>query len=104
MIDMNSSPHSDGKEQQLLRHARREGLVIMGVWLIALVWTVGSSYLLGYQRPADAIGLVLGMPDWVFWSIVLPWGLSIAFSVWFCFGYMADDDLGHDPEENAGHG
>lgn len=100
---MNLPQRSDGKEQQLLRNARREGLVIMTVWLIALVWTVGSGYVLGYNRPAEAIGLVLGMPDWVFWSVVLPWGLSLGFTAWFCFAYMADDDLGHDPQEDGDH-
>jgi hypothetical protein len=88
-----------GKEQQLLRHARREGLLIMAVWAAALVWSVGSGYVLGYHRQPQEIGLILGIPDWVFWSVVLPWGICLAFSVWFCFVYMADDDLGHDTEE-----
>jgi hypothetical protein len=42
------------------------------------------------------------MPDWVFWSVVLPWGLCFLLSIWFCFWYMADDDLGQDVEE-PGH-
>jgi hypothetical protein len=93
-----------GKEQRLLRHARREGLLIMAVWAAALLWSVGFSYLSGYGRGADEVGLILGMPDWVFWGVVLPWALCLAFSVWFCFAYMADDDLGRDPDEEAGHG
>lgn len=93
-----------GKEQRLLRHARREGMLIMTVWAVCLVWSVGSGYLLGYNRNADDIRLILGMPDWVFWSVVLPWALCLLFSVWFCFRYMADDDLGRDPDEGAGHG
>jgi hypothetical protein len=43
------------------------------------------------------------MPAWVFWGVVLPWGVCLLFSVWFCFGYIADDDLGRDPEPGAGH-
>jgi hypothetical protein len=96
-------PDAAGKEQQLLRHARREGWIIMAVWLAALVWSVGVSYLFGYDRPAAEVGLVLGFPDWVFWGVVVPWGLCLAYSVWFCFVTMADDDLGQDPEERAGH-
>jgi hypothetical protein len=99
---MPQPPARPGKEQQLLRHARREGLLIMAVWALALAWSVGVGYVLGYRRAADEIGLVLGMPDWVFWSVVLPWGLVLLFSVWFCFFFMADDDLGRDPEE-GGH-
>jgi hypothetical protein len=99
---MNRPPAPSGKEQRLLRNARREGLLIMIVWAAALVWSVGSGYLLGYRRSADEIGLILGMPDWVFWAVVLPWGLALIFSVWFCFVFMADDDLGKDPEESEG--
>jgi hypothetical protein len=101
---MNPPPASPGKEQQLLRHARREGLLIMAVWTLALVWSVGVAALAGYDRDPADIRLILGMPDWVFWSVVLPWGLCMIFSIWFCFGYMADDDLGQDQAEVPGHG
>jgi hypothetical protein len=89
------------KEQQLLRHARREGLLILCTWAAVMLWSVGSAYFLGYRRPARDIGHVLGMPDWVFWSVVLPWGVCFLFSTWFCFGFMADDDLGQDPGEGG---
>ena len=101
---MSDKPNkSPGKEQRLLRNARREGGLILAVWLAALVWSLAVGYALGYRRPAAAMGLVLGMPDWVFWSVVFPWGLCLVFSVWFCFVYMADDDLGQDRDEGAGH-
>jgi hypothetical protein len=101
---MKNDPEPAGSEQRLLRNARREGLLILAVWAVALVWCVGGSYLTGYGRPAAEVGLVLGMPDWVFWNVAVPWALALVFSVWFCFVYMADDDLGRDPEEGAGHG
>jgi hypothetical protein len=115
-------PHAPpGREQRLLRNARREGLVILAAWAIALVWCVGGSYLGGYRRDPDVAGLalgasyvayrshleemslILGMPAWVFWSIVLPWALCLLFSVWFCFRFMADDDLGRDRDEGPDH-
>ncbi len=92
-----------GKEQQLLRHARREALLIMIVWGVCLAWSTGAGYFLGYCRRAEDVGLILGMPDWVFWSVVFPWGLCLVFSTWFCFRFMADDDLGQDPDEGPGH-
>jgi hypothetical protein len=91
------------KEQQLLRHARREGLLIMAVWAVALLWFLIVGYLLGYRRDSSEIGLILGIPDWIFWSVVVPWIVILAFSVWFCFAYMADDDLGQDQGEDAPH-
>jgi hypothetical protein len=100
---MKKSREPTGKEQRLLRHARREGLIIMTVWTVALLWSVGVGYAFGYNRNVDDIRLVLGMPDWVFWSVVLPWVLCLAFSVWFCFKYMADDDLGRDRFEEHDH-
>ncbi len=100
---MTPPPEPAGKEQRLLQNARREGLVILVAWAVALVWSVAGSCLLGYRRAPGDITLVLGMPDWVFWCIVLPWAACVLFSVWFCFFYMADDDLGEDPDEGAGH-
>jgi hypothetical protein len=91
------------KEQQLLRHARREGLVILAVWALCLGWSTVISYVFGYGRNAESMNLVLGMPAWVFWGIALPWSVCLVFSVWFCFVYMADDDLGQDPGEGPGH-
>src|SRR5436305_13491236 len=93
---MPTPPEPAGKEQRLLRHARREGLVIMAVWALCLAWSVGSASVLGYGRDPADITLILGMPDWVFWSVVLPWGLCLVFSIWLCFFFMADHDLGHD--------
>jgi hypothetical protein len=103
---MNHPPEPAGKEQQLLRHARREGLVILAAWALALVWSVGYSRLFGYVGPGGEIReirLILGIPDWVFWGIVVPWAVCLVFSVWFCFRFMTDDDLGRDPDEGGGH-
>ncbi|HLN28937.1 MAG TPA: DUF997 family protein [Gemmataceae bacterium] len=99
-----ADPHIEpAKEQRLLRNARRESLVILSLFAACLIWSVTSAYVLGYGLPAAELSLILGMPSWVFWSVVLPWGLCLVFSVWFCFGFMADDDLGKDPEEGEEH-
>jgi hypothetical protein len=100
---MTPPPDKPGKEQRLLRNARREGLLIMALWAACLVWSVTSGYFLGYHTPAGAVPLLLGMPSWVFWSVVVPWGICLLFSIWFCFVFMADDDLGQDQEESPPH-
>jgi len=41
------------------------------------------------------------MPSWVVWGIAVPWIVADIFTVWFCFFYMKDDDLGLSPEELA---
>jgi hypothetical protein len=75
----------------------------MAVWAIALLWSVIGSYLTGYHRDAADVALIWGIPDWAFWNVFVPWGLCLLFSVWFCFFYMADDDLGEDRNEGPGH-
>ena len=94
---------SAGKEQRLLRNARREASLIMALWAATLIWSVTTGYKLGYHQPADAVPLILGMPAWVFWSVVLPWGVCLLFSIWFCFVFMADDDLGEDQGDDQAH-
>ena len=104
-------------QARLLRHARREALVVMAVWLLALAWTVGYCYLRGYQHPPDAwvvraglasprqaedLGQVAGFPDWVFFGILLPWLVCTAFTIAFGLFGMSDDPLG--AEEGAGDG
>jgi hypothetical protein len=91
------------KEQQLLRNARREGLVIMALWAACLVWSTASGWWLGYRREPHEITVIFGIPDWICWSVILPWIICLIFSVWFCFVFMADDDLGQDPDEEQRH-
>lgn len=93
MSDSSSSPDGDQLDP-LLVHARRESIVICTAFAAALLWSVPCCYLLGYDRPPEELAdTVFGMPKWVFWGILIPWGLSDVFACWFCFWYMADDDL-----------
>ncbi len=95
-------------EVRLIRHARREGAIVLTVWALALAWVVGYCYLRGYRhdensavvrwglaepRTAADLKLIAGFPDWVFAGIVVPWLLCTAFTLVFCF-FMIDDDLG----------
>jgi hypothetical protein len=91
------------REQQLLRHAKREGLLLMAVWALALAWSVGYSRFFGYSDKVEDVGLIFGVPEWVIWGIAVPWLVCFLFTVWFCFFFMADDDLGKDPEETSEH-
>lgn len=91
-------------EDPLLRSARREALVVLGVWLAACVYTIGYCYAFGYERDLETLSFVLGFPDWVFWGIVTPWSLSTAVSIWFAMAFMSDEDLGPEPaEDEAGN-
>jgi hypothetical protein len=81
-------------------HARKEAVIIFLVWLATLLWAVPYCYLNGYMHNVeiDELATVWGMPSWIFWGILVPWLVADVFTTWFCFWYMADDDLGEAPE------
>ena len=91
------------KYDPVFRHARREAIVILLLWVVMLCWAVPYCYLNGYLHgeAAGPVETVLGMPRWVFWGIVVPWLVADVFTIWFCFGYMVDDDLGDAPEDES---
>lgn len=89
----------------VLKHAKREGLIIGAAWLASMVYSCGYSYLFGYIRPghplaANDVRPILGVPSWFVWGVLFPWGLCTLFTFWFAGFCMADDELGkdHTPE------
>ena len=87
-------------------HARREALVILVLFAVCLMWSMGVCYFAGYLAPGEdwpQAATVLGIPAWAFWGILVPWLAVDAFTIWFCFFYMKDDDLGvaHEGEDLA---
>lgn len=96
------SARSDSDYDPTFVHARREAIVILATWLCALLWTVPYCYLHGYlpKDPSDH-AMVWGIPSWVFWGVVLPWLVADVITAWFCFRYMAEDDLGAECEERV---
>lgn len=88
----------------VLSHAHREAIFIASMWLLATTYCCGSYYFLGLSRPDRPLGLddlhfVWGMPGWVFWGIVVPWGFFFVITVVFAGFLMTDDDLGQDEAE-----
>lgn len=102
----------------------REARFILGVWCCCFCYTVTFCYLYGYldHEPlpastgppvAELVGpleslnrdpetltfpLGLGIPDWVFYGIALPWVICIAISFWYGLVLFAEDDLGAQAE------
>jgi hypothetical protein len=113
---------ADPDDDPVYRDARREAVVILAAWSLCMIWSVSYSYLHGYSshdrvpgevtmlmpdlgdRDRDPDSLTtpfgLGIPDWVFWGVVVPWALCIGFSAWFCFVYMTDDPEALDQGED----
>jgi len=81
------------EELPLLKAARREALIAFSMWLTATAYSVAYCCTFGYGRKAESLTYVLGFPDWVFWGLVLPWGIfTVAASV-FAMCFMTDQDL-----------
>jgi hypothetical protein len=89
------------QEDPLLRHSRREAIIIAIVWCAATAYCCAYSYFFGYSSSAHPLGAadlkpVFGVPSWFFWGVLLPWGICGIFTFWFAGFFMADDDLGSD--------
>jgi hypothetical protein len=84
---------SESHEIPLLKSARREALAAMAIWLIATIYSVGYCFLFGYGRKPESLTFVLGFPDWVFWGLILPWGVCTIISSLFAFWFMVDEEL-----------
>jgi hypothetical protein len=83
----------------ILESSRREAAFVAGVWVLACLYTVGVCGLLGYpSRPSAPPPLVMGIPNWVFWGVLVPWGVVLALTIWFAFRGMRDVDLGEERE------
>jgi hypothetical protein len=89
------------QEDILVRHARREAAIALAMWAAAMIYTITYCYLNGYGRTADSLTFVLWFPDWVFWGIVVPWGICAAASLVFAFGIMGDEPLGEENDPDS---
>ncbi len=81
-------------------HSRREAIVIFFIWVTAIIWVVPFCYFQGYGGNVnpESIGMIIGIPTWLFWGVFVPWVVADIFTVWFCFFYMQDDELGEAHE------
>ena len=79
-------------------------LVVVAVWLVAAIWSIGYCYTHGYvggpsQPAVRDIRFIYGFPDWIFWGVIVPWVLCALVSLVISLFVMRDEDLGVDPDE-----
>lgn len=84
-------------------HARREAILIFVVWVVTLFWVVPFCYVHGYAKEVDpeTLRTIWGIPRWVFWGVAVPWVAADIFTVWLCFFYMTDADLGEEGAQDG---
>lgn len=105
---MSTAPSNDTESMQLdpvFLNSKREAWIILGLWVVALLWSVPYCYFNGFQTGLDpeTVETTMGIPSWVFWGIAFPWVVADLFTIWFCLFYMKEDDLGvaHEGEDLA---
>jgi hypothetical protein len=87
---------SHPQEDPVVKAARREACLALGMWIVAMAYTLSYCYTHGYGRSVESLTFVLWFPDWVFWGIVVPWGICILLSTVFAFRIMGDESLGEE--------
>ena len=102
-MDSKSVRPDDPRPDPVFLNSLRECWVVLGIWVVCIVWTIGYCGFAGYGESSE-VGILLGMPDWIVIGVVLPWFLATLFTAWFGLFFVADDDLGRegDPREAAG--
>lgn len=86
-------------EDPVLVSARREALIIGGVWIASMLHSVLYCYFHGYQRDLKDLKLIWGIPEWAFWGVVVPWVGCVLFSLLFGAFFMRDDALGDEDSD-----
>ena len=87
-------PHNTG--DPTLRQGKREAILILSIWLVALCYTVGVCWWMGYDRDPADLKLIFGIPDWVLIGILVPWIAMVPVSAWISFGFMPDETTDAD--------
>ena len=84
-----------------LSRSRREALIIMAAYAVAMTWCSVTCYTMGYHRNPDEITrpFGLGIPDWVLYGIFAPWMACNLFTAWFTLFYMEDEQLADEGED-----
>jgi hypothetical protein len=80
-------------EDPLLRSARREAIIVTLFGTVAIIYTITYCSMFGFNRPVADIKFIFGFPDWVFWGVLVPWGVCTVVGCFFSYVLMEDHDL-----------
>ena len=94
---MSQSDEPQRELDPLFVSSLRELKWILVAWGVNFAWVIGFCLSRGYETDGAELSLVLGMPAWVFWGVMLPMICVTLFTAWFALTQMADHPL-EDPE------
>ena len=84
------------EEDPRYAQANHEALWAIGYWLAFTVVVTGLAWWLGYGKPAEELGFVLGFPTWFFWSVLVTSVVFSAVPPWIIRRYFKDVPLTRD--------
>jgi hypothetical protein len=88
-------------DDPVLRAGRREAFFALGLWSVAITWTITYCYRYGYGISADELTFVWGFPSWAFWGIFVPWTACTVVATLFSLFVMTDQPLEEAVDESA---
>lgn len=115
--------HQGRRDDPVFLRTRREAVFILSIWTLCFLYTVSYCYFNGYttheplpgavggdvtnvvgpleeyNRDPGTMTMPLGIPDWVFYGIVIPWGGCVLISVFYCLFVFVEEDLGDDEDD-----
>ena len=86
------------QEDPLVRSSRREAIIVTAMFLAAMAYTLTYCGVRGYGDDAVIHPLVFGFPNWIFYGVIVPWGVCTAVSVVYALVFITDDPLGEAAE------
>ena len=86
-------------EDPVVTSSRREAVIAIVLWAVALAYTVGYCRLFGYYREPEDVRFILGIPDWIVWGVFAPWLAWTVISSLFAKYVMQDAYLGEEESQ-----
>ncbi len=77
------------------RRSLVEMWLVLGLWAAAGLYAVPVSFWLGHGKRPEEITYPfgLGIPDWAFWGVFVPWAVCNVITLVLCFGVIEDVPL-----------
>lgn len=66
---------------------------MIGTWVLFAAWTLTYNHQFAGDVDGQPVAIVMGMPKWVVFGIVIPWVIALSVTVWFALSFMKDTPL-----------
>lgn len=87
---MPNAPRVDKKSNYAL--CLKEFKFAFTTTMLYILISCAICYVLGYNKPAEEINIIWGLPAWVLFGIVIPWVAMVKLTVYYGFFVMKGDE------------